>query len=434
MHKLLGISAAALLVGWAGHAAAQTEDDYGAVPAESGQVAVGGGAQTGTLETAGDVDWFAVDLTQGQQYQIDLEGEPTAQGTLSDPRVEVLGPNGNVVAGDDDGGTGFNSRLRFTAGQTGTFYVAAGAFGSATGTYSVTVEEYTPPPDDFAGSVDTEGTVSVGGSATGEIGHDGDLDWFAVDLSAGQSYAIDLEGDPTGAGSLSDPYLHLYDADGREIDFNDDGGQGFNSRLIFTPDRAGRYYVGAGAFGSATGTYRVSVAEYTPPPDDYAADQSTEGQLAVGGAAEGELEVAGDSDWFAIRLEAGVPYVFTLEGARTGNPLNDPYLSLYDEGGSMLSSNDDHGGSFNSRIEYTPNRSGRFFLEASGFGDNTGVYVLAARQAQGGDMQFGEVGPGAAAEGDNIAVILELESGERITVLVPRDYLSEIGSVYIGPQ
>ena len=36
--------------------------------------------------------------------------------------------------------------------------------------------------------------MTVGGSATGEIDYWGDRDWFAVELEAGTTYRIDLEG------------------------------------------------------------------------------------------------------------------------------------------------------------------------------------------------------------------------------------------------
>ncbi|MYF08147.1 MAG: calcium-binding protein [Rhodospirillaceae bacterium] len=44
---------------------------------------------------------------------------------------------------------------------------------------------------------------------------------------------------------------------------DDDGGPGRNSQLIFTADTAGRYYLEAGASGSGTGTYGVSVTDVT---------------------------------------------------------------------------------------------------------------------------------------------------------------------------
>lgn len=45
-------------------------------------------------------------------------------------------------------------------------------------------------------------TVAVGDPMTGEIGHAGDLDWFAVTLEAGKTYQIHLNG---ASGGIATP-------------------------------------------------------------------------------------------------------------------------------------------------------------------------------------------------------------------------------------
>ena len=84
-------------------------------------------------------------------------------------------------------------------------------------------------PDDYSSTTQTTGAVVVGGSATGEIETSKDFDWFAVDLVAGHTYVIDLEGADSGGGALQDPVLRgLYDADGNRIAGarDNDGGAG----------------------------------------------------------------------------------------------------------------------------------------------------------------------------------------------------------------
>ena len=91
-----------------------------------------------------------------------------------------------------------------------------------------------------------EARVDVGSSVTGRIDFDQDADWSprrrlvrGGTAETGKRYQIDLEGRATGRGSLYDPLLRgIFDADGNEIhgNWNDDGGEGYNSRLLFTPD------------------------------------------------------------------------------------------------------------------------------------------------------------------------------------------------------
>ena len=66
--------------------------------------------------------------------------------------------------------------------------------------------------DDFAGNSGTAGMVSPGGSVAGQLGTLGDRDWFRVQLNAGTSYTIEVGGQAGGLGTLSDPFLRLYNS------------------------------------------------------------------------------------------------------------------------------------------------------------------------------------------------------------------------------
>ena len=121
-------------------------------------------------------------------------------------------------------------------------------------------------PDDFSANILTDGGVAVGGTATGDIESSGDRDWFAVELVAGRTYTIDLRGSRTDDGTLRDPYLRgIHDAEGNLISgtTNDDGGEGYNSRITFTATESGTYYIAAGAY-YGRGTYEVEVTDTTP--------------------------------------------------------------------------------------------------------------------------------------------------------------------------
>ena len=117
-------------------------------------------------------------------------------------------------------------------------------------------------PDDFTSNTSTTGAVVVGGSATGETEVGYDRDWFEVELGAGRTYEIDLEGYYTGDGTLRDPYLHgVYDANGNRLagTTDDDGGTDRNSRVEFRAEENVTYYVAAGAWREREGAYTLSV-------------------------------------------------------------------------------------------------------------------------------------------------------------------------------
>ena len=390
-------------------------DDYPATTQTSRTVEVGGSAW-GEIEAAGDRDWFAVVLEAGGTYRIDLQGSETGAGTLRDPYLRgVHDAHGNRIdyTTDDDGGSGYNSRLYFTAREAGTYYVAAGAYGSRQGTYTLSVADMADGvPDDFAAGIGTTGAVAVDGSATGEIEAADDRDWFAVTLEAGRTYRIDLEGLWTGAGALYDPYLYgVHDANGDLISGTRDnnGGVTYNSRVTFTAAADGTHYVAAGANRSREGTYTLSVVRLVDGvPDDFEAGRGTTGEVAVGGSATGEIEVGGDRDWFAVTLGAGRTYRIDLEGSQTGaGTLSDPYLrGVHDADGDLISGtrNNNGGAGPNSRVTFTAAADGTYYVAASAQGAGEGTYKLSVAEYQddfaAGTGTTGEVGVGGSATGE----------------------------------
>ena len=364
----------------------EVSDDYAADSTTTGRVVVGGSA-TGDIETSGDRDWFEVELEAGKRYRFDLEGSFTDGGTLYDPYLRgIYDEDGNRLAGttNGDGGVGRNSRVSFRPDEGATYYVSAGSARSDIGTagggerrdvgsYTLTVTDLSD--DDYAANRTTTGRVVVGGSATGNLEYIHDTDWFAVTLEAGQPYRIDLEGSPTGGGTLVDPYLRgIYDEDGDWIygTADNNGGVGRNSRVYFTPDEGATYYVSASAFRGISytyvGTYTLAVTEYS---DDYAANRSTTGRVVVGGSATGSIEPAGDRDWFAVELEAGKRYRIDLEGSPTGGgTLTNPVLrGIYGEYGGRIAgtTDDDDGVGRNSLVYFTPDEDATYYVSAGGY-------------------------------------------------------------------
>ena len=355
-------------------------DEYGAGILTGGRVAVGA-SSTGDIGQSRDRDWFAVELVGGRAYRIDLEGSPTDRGTLDDPYLRGIYFDRALVPGtaDDDGGAGLNSRAAFLAPESGAYYISAGAYSFRTGSYRVSVVEVA---DDHPAAPATGAVVAVDGSVTGVVDYGGDVDWFAVPLVAGRHYRINLEGTSTGQGSLEDPRLYgLFNAAGDPVegaDSDDDGGEGYNSRLEFTAPGTATYYIAAAAHAAHTGSYRLSVQEVA---DDYPATTATGAVVNVGGSATGEIEAPGDTDWFAVELIKGREYQIDLEGWRTdGGTLEDPLLlGLYDADGTLIdgATDDDGGAGLNSRVRVEAPETGTYYIAADAYEDYIGSYTLA---------------------------------------------------------
>lgn len=98
----------------------------------------------GVIDLDGDHDWYRIELVAGQKYTFTLTGNgPTP---LSDPYLRLRDAGGTELAFDDDSGAGLNSKIIFTAGYTGTYYLDASAFSSEIGGFEVKAVIYTPPP------------------------------------------------------------------------------------------------------------------------------------------------------------------------------------------------------------------------------------------------------------------------------------------------
>ncbi len=253
-----------------------SEPDGEDLPADNtttGEVDVGGSV-TGNIRNVNDKDWFAVELEAGKRYQIDMEGADTGRGTLTHPRVGgIYDAASNAIANtaNDGGGVGNNARVIYTPDAAGTYYVEAylkTGVVNRTYTLSVIVLGATGASEadtDFPTTTSTTGRVDVGASVTGNIENTSDSDSFLVDLETGKVYQFDLEGAETGRGTLSDPGVVLYDAAFSLIDFDDDGGEGYNSRLTFESSATGTYLLKVEDAGNGIpGTYTLSVREIPP--------------------------------------------------------------------------------------------------------------------------------------------------------------------------
>ena len=223
------------------------------------------GSTTGTIERPGDLDWFAVTLEANYQYRFNVVGIGDDWPLLEGKFIRgIYDSNGNPFAGSyTDEALDGTLRAVFTPAYDGTYYVSVGAWESLFGTGEYRLSATRNLVEDVAAHVGTHGYVDVGSSIQGVLGA-WDQDWFAVTLEAGTTYQIDLEGSPTNRGTLDDPYLHgMYDSEGDLIWYTSDADSGVsvNSRVHFTPDADGTYYIAAGALFHHTGTYELSIDE-----------------------------------------------------------------------------------------------------------------------------------------------------------------------------
>jgi len=331
------------------------------------------GQYTGNIDYSGDSDRYLVQLAAGSTYTITLSGTSSNAGTLSDPLLQLLDANLNLVRSDDDSGTGYDSSIEFTASQSGNYYVVANGYGSSMGSYVLDIS-LNANADAIPDNISTGFLITDGQQLAGTIDFEYDSDWYAVSLIAGTQYSMSLSGAPSSSGTLADPNLKLYDQQGNYVTGNDDGGTGLDSELNYSPSTSGTYYISANSYNNGTGTYSLQVQS---SGSDIGSDVSTASTVTLGTAVSSSIDTAYDSDWFGISLTAGTQYTINLEGAETSaGTLNDPLLGIYDSVGSFLSSDDDSGTGLNSSLVFTPQSTDTYYIAANAYSDGTGSYQL----------------------------------------------------------
>jgi hypothetical protein len=188
--------------------------------------------------------------------------------TMADPYLFLVSPSGTVVATNDDGGTGFNSRIQYVAAATGLYRVIATSFrqlpSTDFGTYEIRYEVIGHSPCQIrnlpAGTTmnatldSTDCIVQPYRGTRGEI-------WTIV-ATAGDRIQVDME-----RFTLNDPYLFLLDSGWQVLASNDDFGGTRNARISFIATYSGVYRIIATTFALADpGAYSIRYEGQVPPP------------------------------------------------------------------------------------------------------------------------------------------------------------------------
>jgi subtilisin-like proprotein convertase family protein len=133
----------------------------------------------------------------------------------------------------------------------------------------------------------------------------------------------------------------------------------------------------------------MSIAETTY--GDLPADSSTGGQLNVFGYAWGYVS-NGDADWYRCWLVAGRTYTFDMidwdSSAYADDFPFDSLLELRSDTGVLLSVGTEDGllSRDDSRLVYTPTRTGLYYVSALGFQDTGSYIVLLTTDGSQGDL------------------------------------------------
>lgn len=355
-------------------------------------------------------DAYSFRARAGERFAIDLMSDDF------DPVVRVgrmqAGAFVELAMNDDTPATGLNSRLVFTAGDSGDYIIRATPLVvGGEGAYTLALAR---GPEIAAAQ-----SIEIGGSIEGALTEDdakgvagATADSYRFSGREGQRIRIEMSSDEF------DTYLELFDAGQVSLAEDDDGGQGTNSRLTFTLPRTGTYLIEARAFTEATGAYSLSVSEVEP--------EKAPEPLPFGSTIRGEISADDPTDNLDRGFDAygfqGVAGQRIQAIMRSGD--FDAYLQIGRAGAafSALASDDDGlGEGTDSRLSFTLPENGDYVLRALPLGsDARGLYSLElidrGPQPQPGSVLVGATARGVLTEADATAEDNSFYDAYRVTL------------------
>lgn len=361
----------------------------------------------------------------GQVVQIDAIGQ-----SLDDTLLELFGPGLEMLIMDDDGGSGFDSRISgFELPENGTYMIVVRGYDGRTGTYQLTLDE-------FSLDLEVEGELAYGDTQTNEVTTAAGDRWV-FEGTAGDTISILLVGD-----GLEDTYLELYGPDEGLLAQDDDSGPGYSSLIrAYTLESTGTYSIIARGYSSQVGSYTISLLE---GESGAIGATSVEGELSYGQTVADEVtSVFGDSWTFSGA--AGD----TISIDTAGFVLEDTFLELYDPEGHLLATDDDSGNDHSARIVgVSLPENGIYTIVIRGYNGATGTYELSLIHGrigqeievdigdpiEMGPIEFDEVAEGNIQSNDGDLWTFSGERGTLVRIEVNGASLEDTYLEVIDPQ
>jgi hypothetical protein len=182
--------------------------------------------------SANDTPFWGFTLAAPQAITI------TADNENADPYITIYDPYGNYLTENDDY-NGLNSQIDFTYPlEAGTYCMAMTALTDTSLPINVSITGYDPvaammgmydraeasPPLD--GSYPVENLGALASRLRKDLQTTVDATWFSLDMPEGGLLVVEAI-----TNGLGDPVLVLFDDFGRQVAYNDDNGEGLDSRI-----------------------------------------------------------------------------------------------------------------------------------------------------------------------------------------------------------
>ena len=363
--------------------------------------------------SATDADWIGMEMEAGQAYAIAIHWLDDVARDWATPYIAGVNDNaGELITGTHSYGGNPNSvvntlgEITFRALKSGIYYLEVKpspccdyALMPVPGAYRVEVHGADVKPDDVPNfeplmlGFNHRGIKEI--TFDGSIETFGDRDTFYFIGDVGNLHTITIT---SGSGIFNCIHgiARLSSANEPMPDTEECSEKPYwkVSRLVNTRDKDG-YLITVGS-DDATGDYTLLVRDNVAmpptmydgqmPTSDIASDTGTEGLLYVndswvnGTGVAGEIELALDTDWYRIELEANRRYQIDVRGASSdAGTIVDTDLWIFDADGNHIEGtfDSDSGSHLETRLIYGPPVSRMYFIQVGAGSYETGSYTVS---------------------------------------------------------
>ena len=320
----------------------------------------GAGRINGKVNYATDTDYFRIIATQTGLVRLGLSS-PGRRNVLQG-QLSAYDAAGTLLASGAEGEISFD----VVAGQA--YYLKAAGANDTTGRYRINIRPTRPAFLDASSEVDPPASGALG--ITGSIGPGGEGAYKFTTDARGRFY-IEMN----AAGGGIDPYLTVYDVNGKRVRFNDNASRGTLDSLAKLSVRASQtYYVVASAAGGTSGTYNLTLRSV--PIDDYgntlAAAKAMRLNRAGRARAKGRIQYGSDVDVLALVAAKTGTIQADMNALGRRNNLSSE-LFAYDAAGNLLTDSSEVEGA---QISFNVTAGQWYYISAASSDTSTGRYSI----------------------------------------------------------
>lgn len=324
---------------------------------------------SGGVDYVNDVDYFRFVAPEAGGMTINMNA---AESSPLDCMLFVRDTSGRIIAYNDDIAAGqTNSRVNFYVQAGQTYFVQARGWSTSQGDYVLSFdldadEQGNNPAGAQAVALDANGNATVAGA----IEYAYDVDYFVFSADQTTSMSVRMRNvDPSILPSLS-----IYNSQGQRLAYGTSY-YGGSTTVSLNVTAGLQYYVRASSVSPGRGNYTL---DFDLTVDDHSNDRAGATQLAVVSGtpttATGVIDYAYDRDFFTFTASQTGGMSVAMEAAP--GSLLDTYLTIRDAGGSVITYNDDSGGTLNSAVSFYVEAGRTYYVQAHAYGTSQGGYEL----------------------------------------------------------